>query len=264
MTDYVFETSTGEQIPVIIDTRRGLRNMTLRPKTNPKREIHISKPWLVTTASALRFVEQKRKWIEKIFARAPQKTKISDGDTIEFLEKRVRIKHDPTQRGNFYLNPHLSSSRRRPGSTASQILIAGDTMDPGLRRDDGVEILVIGGAPEHLERRVRDFIKAELLTEIRKIIKTAPREFAPARIALRDTSSRWGSCSSTGTVSFSWRLAFAPYEVMRYVVMHELAHKKYMDHSDHFWATVAQLYGEGVGRAKRWLTQHGGELHQYF
>ncbi|MBS7386515.1 MAG: M48 family metallopeptidase, partial [Alphaproteobacteria bacterium] len=53
-------------------------------------------------------------------------------------------------------------------------------------------------------------------------------------------------------------------DVMRYVVMHELAHTKHMDHSSEFWATVRELYGFGVERAKRWLTQNGGTLHRYF
>jgi predicted metal-dependent hydrolase len=65
-------------------------------------------------------------------------------------------------------------------------------------------------------------------------------------------------------MSLSWRLAFAPVDVMRYVVMHELAHRRHMDHSPAFWATVSELYGFGVERAKRWLNQHGGELHKYF
>ena len=96
------------------------------------------------------------------------------------------------------------------------------------------------------------------------MIRSVPCEFYPKRIAIRDTSSRWGSCSSTGTMSFSWRLAFAPVDVMRYVVMHELAHKKHMNHSDEFWMVVRELYGPGVERAKRWLAQHGGELYRYF
>ena len=114
------------------------------------------------------------------------------------------------------------------------------------------------------ERRVRDFIKDELLITIKEIIKTVPREYWPKHITLRDTQSRWGSCSTTGNISFSWRLAFAPYEVMRYVVMHELSHRKHMDHSKEFWANVSALYGFGVERAKRWLNQHGQELHKYF
>ena len=125
------------------------------------------------------------------------------------------------------------------------------------------DVLCVGGDAAMFERRVRDFIKAEFLAELKNIIRTTPREYWPRRIALRDTTSRWGSCSSTGTMSFSWRLAFAPRDVMRYVVMHELAHTKHMDHSPAFWATVRELYGFGVERAKRWLTQNGGQLHRW-
>lgn len=234
--DSLFVLNTGEEIPVVITSRFGLRNMTLRPKTQPIREIYISKPRLITTSSAIRFLEQKRKWIERIFASAPTKTAMKDGDIIEIFGKKVLIRQDSSKKSNFYSENYKT----------------------------GENILIVGGTSEMLSRRTRDFVKKEFLTEVKKIIKTAPPEFHPKKIAIRDTTSRWGSCSSSGTISFSWRLAFAPYEVMRYVVMHELAHKKYMNHSVHFWATVSELYGDGVGRAKLWLTKNGHGLHKYF
>ncbi len=234
MADYIFTTSYGEEIPVIITTRRGVRNITLRPKIAPRHELHISKPWLARDAAALRFLESKRRWAESIFARAPAKVRIAPGDEIEFLGRTVLLAHDPTRRGNIITN------------------------------DAGRDVLIIGGASDMFERRVRDFIKSEFLGAVKQIIRTAPRDLWPRRIALRDTTTRWGSCSTTGTISFSWRLAFAPTDVMRYVVMHELAHCVHMDHSPEFWATVRDLYGFGVERAKRWLTQHGAELHRYF
>ena len=132
-----------------------------------------------------------------------------------------------------------------------------------VKNDDGTGTLFVGGDAALIENRVRMFIKAELLKQIKEIIRTVPRDFWPRRICLRDTSSRWGSCSTTGTMSFSWRLGFAPYDVMRYVVMHELSHVKHMDHSPEFWAQVRALYGFGVERAKRWLSQNGEKLHEY-
>lgn len=230
MSEYIFTLSSGEEIPVVITTRRGLRNITLRPKVLPRREIHISKPWLVSENAAIKFLVSKQKWIECTFQKCPAKVRLNPGDSIEFLGRVVELVHAPNMRSNKF---------------------------------DGDKLL-IGGAPEMFERRVRDVIKAEFLVELKQIIRTAPREFWPRRIALRDTTSRWGSCSSTGTMSFSWRLAFAPVDVMRYVVMHELAHVKHMDHSAEFWATVRELYGFGVERAKRWLAQNGGQLHRYF
>ncbi|MDW3024690.1 MAG: SprT family zinc-dependent metalloprotease [Alphaproteobacteria bacterium] len=230
MSEYVFTLSSGQEIPVVITTRRGLRNITLRPKPNPKREIHISKPWSVSEKVAINFLLSKQRWVECVFQKCPNKIVLKSGDEIEFLGRVVELVHVPTMRSN---------------------------------KLDG-DKLMIGGESEMFERRVRDFVKAEFLVELKKIIRTTPREFWPKRIALRDTTSRWGSCSSTGTMSFSWRLAFAPVDVMRYVVMHELAHIKHMNHSAEFWATVRDLYGPGVERAKRWLKQNGGTLHRWF
>lgn len=232
MSDYVFVLSNGCEIPVIITTRRGLRNITLRPKTGSKREIHISKPWLVSNSAAIKFLESKQKWVECVFQKCPEKISLNPGDEIEFLGHVVKLQRDTQLRANKW--------------------------------DAENNVLFVGGAPEMFERRVRDFIKAEFLKESKRIVRSVPQEFWPSRIAVRDTTSRWGSCSSTGTMSFSWRLAFAPVDVMRYVVMHELAHKKHMNHSPEFWATVRELYGPGVERAKRWLTQNGTGLHRYF
>ena len=231
--EHIFILTNGQKIPVIINNRRGAHNVTLRPKIGKNPEIHISKPWMTSTSFVLKFLESKRKWVEKVFDDAKKKEEIKPGMTIEFLGRNVKLMHDGGLRGNCYTNEEKT-------------------------------ILCIGGGADMFERRVRDFVKEELLEEIKIIIKTTPREYWPRHITLRDTSSRWGSCSATGNVSFSWRLAFAPYEVMRYVVMHELSHRKHMDHSKEFWANVSELYGFGVERAKRWLSQNGQSLQRYF
>ncbi len=232
-SENVFVLSSGCSVPVVIETKRGMRNVTLRPKTTPHFEIHISKPWTTSNSFVLKFLESKRKWIESIFAKAPSKTILKPGDTIEFLGRTVLLKHDANMRSNKYLDTDKTT-------------------------------LCIGGGTDMFERRVRDFVKSELLMEIKAIIKKTPKQYWPKHISLRDTTSRWGSCSSNGNMSFSWRLAFAPYEVLRYVVMHELSHREHMDHSAEFWATVSHLYGFGVERAKRWLNKNGCNLHTYF
>ena len=235
MSEYVFVSSSGAEIPIRITTRRGLRNITLRPKTTPNLSIDISKPWTSSDKSALQFVESKRRWIENIFARAPTKQTIAPGDSFEMLGRIITVHHDATRRAN-------------------QFVI----------HDESHATLIIGGGAEMFQSRVRNFIKAEFLRTAREMIHTAPRELWPTRVVAHDTTSRWGSCSTTGTMSLSWRLAFAPIDIMRYVVMHELAHRRHMDHSPAFWAYVSELYGFGVERAKRWLNVHGGELHRYF
>ena len=235
MAEYVFISSSGEQIPIIITTRRGARNITLRPKTAPVHELHVSKPWISSNSSVIKFIESTRRWIENIFARAPKKRTVCPGDTIEILGRFVELRHDSLRHANSFI-----------------------------LHDDMHATLVVGGGTEMFESRVRNFVKAEFLKTVREMVRTAPRELWPSRIVAHDTTSRWGSCSTTGTMSLSWRLAFAPIDVMRYVVMHELAHRRHMDHSPEFWRFVTELYGFGVERSKRWLNQHGGELHQYF
>lgn len=235
MSEYVFVLSSGDEVPVVITARRGLRNITLRPKTTPKREIHISKPWLVTNSAAINFLKSKQKWVDCIYQKCPDKVVLKSGDYIELFGNTVLLLHNPEQRGNTF--------KSGDGDTGA--------------------VLIVGGGVDMFERRVRDFIKGEFLKYVKGVIRTTPSDFWPLRIAVRDTVSRWGSCSSSGTMSFSWRLAFAPPEVLRYVVMHELAHTKHMDHSPEFWATVRDLYGFGVERAKKWLTKNGGNLYRY-
>lgn len=233
MSDFNFITSSGEKIPIVITVRRGLRNITLRPHAGDNRQIDISRPWIASNAMAMKFVEQKRRWLERFFANAPIKRHIQSGDSFEFLGTNITVIYDAKIRANRFVS-----------------------------NDDGTGTLVVGGDSQMIENRVRMFIKSELLTRIKEIIRTTPRDLWPRRICLRDTSSRWGSRSTTGTISFSWRLGLAPYDVMRYVVMHELAHVRHMDHSPEFWATVRELYGFGVERARRWLNTNGAHLHE--
>jgi predicted metal-dependent hydrolase len=217
MTPQTFTLSNAEEVPLVFESRRGARNITLRPRTAPRREIRISLPRLSSRNSALEFLESKRLWVEKIFERAPRKIRLLDGDAIMIFGCEYKIDQKK-----------------------------------------------IGGHPEFLERRLRDRIKAKFLELAKKEIAGVPAELRPSRVVVRDTASRWGSCSCTGTISLSWRLSFAPPEVMRYVIIHEVAHRRHMDHSPAFWAEVSRLYGPGVGRAKLWLSRNGPQLHKYF
>lgn len=83
---------------------------------------------------------------------------------------------------------------------------------------------------------------------------------APAAISIRDTRSRWGSCSGSGRLSFSWRLAMAPPAVLDYLVVHELCHLRHPDHSERFWALVASRL-PAYERARGWLRRRGRELY---
>ena len=82
------------------------------------------------------------------------------------------------------------------------------------------------------------------------------------RVSIRDQSSRWGSCSTTGVLSYSWRLILAPPFVLDYLAAHEVAHLVEMNHSRAFWRLVERICPD-VARAKAWLDAHGADLHRY-
>ena len=84
----------------------------------------------------------------------------------------------------------------------------------------------------------------------------------PKRITVRDQTTRWGSCSSSGVLSFSWRLILAPSFVLDYVAAHEVAHLEEMNHEPQFWALVDMLL-ENRKPAQKWLRDQGSSLHIY-
>lgn len=131
-------------------------------------------------------------------------------------------------------------------------------------RDSGERIICVAGEAEHIDRRVHDFLKREA----RKDLQKASQHYAEAlgvkvtRISIRDQSSRWGSCTSAGSLSFSWRLILSPPYVLDYLAAHEVAHLVEMNHSARFWKVVAKVC-PSVERAKTWLDTHGNDLHRY-
>ncbi|MBV8939567.1 MAG: M48 family metallopeptidase, partial [Alphaproteobacteria bacterium] len=124
--------------------------------------------------------------------------------------------------------------------------------------------LLVAGEPDFVPRRVRDWLKAEARREIARRAEAHAEALGCRirRITLRDTVSRWGSCSSDGRLSFSWRLMLAPAEVLEYVVAHEVAHLREMNHSAAFWRIVAQRCPYHA-EARAWLKRHGAQLYRY-
>ncbi|QOL82309.1 M48 family metallopeptidase [Pseudooceanicola spongiae] len=83
-----------------------------------------------------------------------------------------------------------------------------------------------------------------------------------SRLTLRDTRSRWGSCTQDGALMYSWRLILAAPEILQYVAAHEVAHLAEMNHSQDFWDVVQRLYGDYRG-PRAWLRRNGADLHRY-
>jgi predicted metal-dependent hydrolase len=117
---------------------------------------------------------------------------------------------------------------------------------------------------DHAGARVRAFLKTlardRLADASAQYAERLGREFG--RITLRDTRSRWGSCTSEGNLMYSWRLIMAPTEVLDYVAAHEVAHLVEMNHSPAFWSTVAELMPDYQAR-RSWLRAEGAALHRY-
>ncbi len=122
----------------------------------------------------------------------------------------------------------------------------------------------VRGDPRHIPRRVRDHLAAlardELARRARPLAARIGRKIA--RVSVRDTKSRWGSCSASGNLSFSWRLIFAPERVIDYVVAHEVAHLAEMNHGPRFWRLVESL-APGNAQPRAWLDRHRARLLSY-
>jgi predicted metal-dependent hydrolase len=127
-----------------------------------------------------------------------------------------------------------------------------------------VPALRVFGLKEHAPRRLKDWLIAEAARDLVVRVAHHARTLGvrARRITMRDQKSRWGSCSSAGQLSFSWRLVLAPAFVLDYVAAHEVAHLVEMNHGPRFWRTVAKALPE-YEEAKAWLHIHGLDLYRY-
>lgn len=124
--------------------------------------------------------------------------------------------------------------------------------------------LIVGGPEDGLEARILRWLKArarDLLAEETRFY-AARAERAVSRVSIGDPLSRWGSCSSSGAIRYSWRLIMAPAFVRRATVAHEVAHLVHMNHGSDFHALVAELFGEDPKPARLWLRREGASLHR--
>ncbi len=129
---------------------------------------------------------------------------------------------------------------------------------------DGELVVHVPGAPEHLARRLTDWLKSECQVDLERQTAIHARRLGVSVVSLRlrTQTSRWGSCSSTGRLNFNWRLILAPPHVLDYVAAHEVAHLVEMNHSPAFWAAVERTMPD-MERGRSWLKAHGRELMVY-
>ena len=226
----------GSQIySVRLRRHRRARRYTLRIHPSD-REAILTMPPRGTIIEAKDFAQRHGGWIAARLGRLPKAAPFLPGTIVPLRGVAHRIVHRATMRGTVWTEV----------------------------RDSGERILCVAGGGEHIERRVLDYLKREA----RKDLQKASLFYAQAlgvkvrRLSIRDQSSRWGSCTSAGSLSFSWRLILAPPYVLDYLAAHEVAHLVEMNHSARFWRVVAKVCGH-VERAKTWLDTHGNDLHRY-
>lgn len=214
-----------------LEIRRSSRARRLKLRIDQRARVVLVLPPKVSVKGGLAFVEQELGWIAGKLARQPQPVPFRDGVTVPLLGVPHRITHAPDRRGLVWA-------------------------------EDGA--LYVTGAPAHLPRRLRDWMRKTAKQEIsgRAADYAGELDVSLKGITLRDQRTRWGSCSSTGQLNFSWRLLFMPEPVMSYIVAHEVAHLRHMNHSPAFWSVVDALH-PGVTSARKWLHENGADIHKY-
>ena len=220
---------TDPPVRVRISRNSRARRFTLRLDTRGDGAV-LTVPPGVPDRESRAFVSRNADWLRRALAKQPDLIDVADGAVLPVAGVPIQV--------------HVLAGRRRA---------------PCLQDDR----LILQGAGDEGRR-----IAAWLKLRARDALHPAATKYAAqlgrkvARLALRDTKSRWGSCSTTGTLSFSWRLAMAPAEVLDYVAAHEAAHLVEMNHAPAFWSLVSRLCPDW--RVHRdWLGSHGRDLHRY-
>jgi hypothetical protein len=225
----------GEVYEIRLRRHAQARRYTLRIHA-ATREVVLSMPMRGSLREANVFAQKQGAWIAARLKRLPRPQPFAHGAVVPLRGIEHRIEHRRGTRGTVWVECG----------------------------DDGAQFLCVAGETPHIARRVRDYLKREAKKELDRASRAAAAALGVSltRVSIRDQSSRWGSCSTTGVLSYSWRLILAPPFVLDYVAAHEAAHLVEMNHSRRFWRLVERINPD-VGRAKAWLDAHGSELHRY-
>lgn len=210
------------------------RRITLRVRA-ATRDVVVTLPRRASIASARAFVESHAGWIAQRVARLPRPAPFVPGGVVPLRGRDHVIDHRPGARGVAWVEAD------------------GDT-----------PALCVAGDVAHLPRRVADFLKREARRDLEAAVArhAAAVDRRHRGVTLRDTTSRWGSCTAQGALSFSWRLILAPPYVLDYLAAHEVAHLVHHDHSERFWSLTRRLAPE-TDRAEEWLRLNGASLHRH-
>lgn len=229
----------GEPVEVMVRLNPRARRLIVKVDSATG-EVSVIAPSRRALDSAFDFARKEKAWIANQLAFVPRPVPLAPGGRVLYrgVEYPIRCADGIS-----------AADRRRP---------------VWIDREGECPVVRVNGRAEHATRRLTDWLKREARTRLdERTGEFAARIGArPKRITVRDTTSRWGSCSSAKALSFSWRLILAPPHVLDYVVAHEVAHLKELNHGPRFWRLVALLIGD-VDRPQTWLHEKGGLLHRY-
>jgi predicted metal-dependent hydrolase len=206
-----FTCSAGRKFPVEVRRRKGTRHLRLR--LNVRNHIVVSMPWHGSDRSCLKFIDQNRQWLERQINAAPR-----------IISVREWLHHSPwlTAAGwTFAVTINEMSNTHR-----SHYRIVPEAACIGLH-------LPVGSDDAALYALLRKFARESLAGYTAAEAKRLGLNCS--KVSVRDQSSRWGSCSSKQTISLNWRLVLLPPRLQNYVILHELAHLREMNHSRRFW-----------------------------
>lgn len=219
-------------VPLVVREHARSTRMTLRIEPGG-RALSMTVPPGLARGEIDRFLKRQDAWLRARLGRFSEDDPLRDGGRIAI-------------RG---IDHRITSTGKLRGLTRPLVI-------------DGAHVLEVGGAPEHLKRRIGDFLKREARVDLNEAADRHAKKLGrqPKSITLRDTRSRWGSCSSDGSLSFSWRIVMAPPHVIDYLAAHEAAHLIEMNHGPRFWALCRSLCPR-TDEAKAWLKANGTFLH---
>jgi len=222
-------------LPSHIKIKHSKRAKRVALRLDPiKRVFHLVVPSGMSMRRAQAFAEGQESWMQQKLAALAPKVSFEDGVIIPILGARTEIK--------VHYEPHLK---------VTKIILEDGVLHVRTNKDDPSARIV---------RFLKSLVKDEL--EILSSEKAAQIGKKISSVSVRDTKSRWGSCSADGNLSYSWRLVFASPEAFDYVVAHEVAHLKHLNHSEKFWDLCCEL-SENFVEGKYWMDTHGSELMRY-
>jgi predicted metal-dependent hydrolase len=225
----------GEIYRVAVKRSATARRMILRVRAT-SRDVVLTMPTRGSLAAAREFTERHGSWIGARLRRLPRPVLFVPGAVVPLRGVDHVIVYCPGRRGTVWIEPHGAG---------------------------GFALCVAGGLA-HVPRRVTDYLKSQARRDLEAAVAHYTRAIdRPARrVTLRDTTSRWGSCSAKGGLNFSWRLILAPSFVLDYLAAHEVAHLVHMNHSARYWKLTRSLCPD-TDRAEAWLSAQGSSLYKF-